>query len=470
MKLVARLLLIFSLLLAASLAASPASAQTAPAPANTDGMCPISLDLNQEEHDAYIGFNVALSWLDGYYGTDGFQAQLNAIITKQWPVKKVIEVGPVFLEKTLNLVDQAQLRNVIAQTVGLDNQAWKDFEYDMRHVSIFSDFLPNRYHQFTAKTKKLTDAIQNLPASSFKYKVYSAHQADTLRARAITAIANMAIFLGRWDILNRAIAEQRAAGAGKQFLFTSLSLTAGALLGASIVYAAPAVAAVGTFAVTSLDGIVAANIARIGGQIFGGVLMGAVGAPTGLLLTDTTSSVMEALRRASNGHTVYACELDKQMQDWRARGVSPYLSASLLGGMVGLGGGLTTLFGLSAKVALAATSFGVGVAEAYTLGQVGDNEMKALAEYQLAVQAQAAGNNVEARLHLEQSRYYAQLAGARLVEGLAVGALSVSIASEFGPALREGQELIRVVIANSSDTLPMALNIMVETAKQLFVH
>jgi hypothetical protein len=461
---IAKHFLTFILILLASF---QSSAETTPAESDDSTVCRVSLELNQEEKSAYIGFHAALSHLQGYYGTDRFQLKLNEIIAKQWPEKKVIEISPVFMEKILNLVDQQYLRDSIAKTIGLDSDEWSDFERKMKYVLLAGYTTENKYGQFTKKTEQLVNKIKNIDRNQMKKKTADKYEADVLKARAVTQIANMAFFLGRWSILNNEIAQNRADAAGKQLLFNAMTLSASGLLVASLVYAGPVVVGAGVFASSlTTDVVVAAQFARLG-QIAAGVGMGVVGAPTALLFTDSTSAVMEAGRNAANNHSVYACELDKQMKNWKRKGVSPYISASIVGGGVGAVGGVLTLSAAGAKVVLLATSFGVGFAELETLGQINVNGMKALAEYRLAIQANDQGDNATARLHLQKSRDYAQKSGEKLLEGIVVGALSLAIGSEFKAALHEGEAMIRVVFANSSDTLPMALGIAKDSVQQL---
>jgi hypothetical protein len=456
---------VFRYLLLAVLVILSAQPSWAAEPIPLSDTCPVSLDLNPEEHDAYIEFHARLSHLLNYYGHDSFASKLNEIITTQWPEKKVIEISPIFMEKVLNLVDQQYLKDSIARTIGLNHPAWQEFERVMKRVTLMTYTTENKYGAFTKKTEALIKAIETVPRKYMKPQVYSAEQAGVLKARAISRIANMTVFLARWDIINREITKQRGEAAGKQLLLNTVSVAAGGLLIASIVYSGAIVAGAGTFAASfASDAVVAAQLARLG-QVVGGMGMGVVGAPTTVLLTDSTNAVLEAQRQAADNHSVYACELDQQMKEWKARGVSPYLNAALVGGSVGAVG-VVTFTTLGAQTILYSTALSVGIAEAYMLGQINDYGMKSLAEYNMAIKAHERGDDEEARAHLRKSREYAQAGGQSVIQALVVGALSISIASEFGPALRDGEAAIRVMFANSSDTLPTALGIAMDSVRQ----
>lgn len=431
-------------------------------------LCPVDLALNNEESQAFGMFHARLSHLGNHYGKSTFQAKLNQIVTEHKPSDKVIELGTTFLEKTLNLIDQAYLRNSIASTIGLNNQKWGEYERVMKKVTLMTYGTENKYGRFTRTTEALIQEIKNTPRQRMGIPNLTAEQANVLRARAISQIANMNIYLAKWSIINSEISKQRAAAAAQQLFFNMLSFGAGTVLVASIIYAGPIVLGAGTFAASfAADVVVAANLARLG-QVLAGVGMGAVGAPTGLLLTDSTTAVMEAQRVASNSHTLYACELDRQLNQWRSRGTGPYFEAAVIGGTIGFGGGALTLTALGSKVIMGATYFGVAVAQLYTLGMLNENSMKALAEYKLAVEEINKGNREAAVEHLKKSRDY-DLAGKQyLIQGVVVGALSASLGTSFKAAILQGEEAIRVLFANSSDTLPMALGIALDSINTFF--
>lgn len=460
MKIVGLWFIIFSIILNTSLGwANTAAAQ--------ENMCPVNMALSQAERDVFIGFHARLSHLNRHYGKNTFQAKLNQIIAQEWPVQKVIEISPTFMERALNLIDQQYLKDAIASTIGLDHPLWNEFERVMKKVTLLTYTTENKHGKFTRKTEELISAINSLSQRQMKTPNTTREQRDILKGRAVTRIANMVIYLERWSIINVEITKQRAEAAGRQLFLNALGLTAGGVLIASIVYAGPIVAGAGAIgAKLSADIVIAAQLARLG-QVIAAAGMGAAGAPTGLLLTDTTAAVLEAQRLSANNGTVYACELDRQINAWKQEGVSPYLKAALVGGSIGLGGGVLTLSQAGAKVVLLATTFGISVAQLYTLGQINDNSMKSMAEYRLAMEEHEKGNNEQARIHLQNSRRYAQEANESLLETIVVGALSASISTGFKAALLEGESAIRVLFANSSDTLPMAVGIATESIQQL---
>lgn len=461
MNFVVRLFLILSLTLSAT-AALANSMQEDP------NLCPVDLALNNEESHALGMFAAHLSHLQDHFGKPSFQGKLNQIITEHKPGDKVIELGTTFFEKTLNLIDQAHLKNSIASTIGLNNEKWEAYRRVMMRVTMLTYGTENKHGRFTRTTEALIEEIKRIPRKNMGIPNLSVEQANVLRARAISQIANMNLYLAKWTIINAEIVKQRGAAAAQQLFFNMLSFGAGTVLVASIIYAGPIVLGAGTFAASfAADVVVAANLARLG-QVLAGVGMGAVGAPTGLLLTDTTTAVMEAQRLANNNHSNYACELDRQLNQWRARGAGPYFEAAVVGGTIGFGGGALTLTAAGAKIIMGATYFGVSIAQLYTMGQLNDYSMKALAEYRLAIEEINKGNRDAAILHLQRSRDYDVAGKQNLLQGIVVGALSVSLTQSFKTAILQGEEAIRILFANSSDTLPMALGIAQESIQSFF--
>ncbi len=390
-----------------------------------------------------------------HFGKPTFQSKLNQIIANAWPTEKVIEVGPTFMERVLNLVDQQYLKDIIAATVGLDHPQWYPFERVMRRVTLHNGGTENKWGRFTREAEALIAAI------------HAVRKPEVLKARAVTQIANMVVFLERWTIINQAIVQQKGAAAGRQLLLGAVSVAAGGLLIASLVYAGPIVAGAGAFgAGFATDAVVAANLARLG-QVAAAGGLGFAGAPTALLLTDSVSVMLEAERAAADNRTILVCEIDKQMSAWKERGVSPYMQAALVGGGIGFGGGLLTLSAAGSKVILAATTFGVGVAQLYALGQLNEAAVQSIAEYRWAIEQQALGNNERARYHLRRSRAYAVQARQRGLESIILASLSASIGGSFKSALLEGESAILKMFANSSDTLPMSVDIGLDTLQNL---
>ncbi len=424
--------------------------------------CPVNLALNFEERQAFVGFNSRLSHLRSHFGKASFQVELNRIIAEQWPMTKVIEASPVFLEKLLNLVEQQHLKDSIAQTVGLKHPLWLAFDRTMKKVTLHSQRKADHAQTFTLKTQQLLEAIQKLEWRDRKQTQISFAELELYKARTVTRLANMVIYIERCSLINGEIIRQKGAASSRKLMLGTIGLTAAGVLVASVILSGPIVGGASTFAASfSTDAIVAGQLAKLG-QIIAGAGLGAAGTPTTLLLTDATSSLWEGRRRSLNNDTVMACELDKQMAAWRKRGVSPYLSAALAGGMIGVGGGALTLHKAGARVVLLGTTFGVGVAQLYSAYKLSDNTMRSLAEYRLAIEQQALGNNSQARLHVQNSRHYANLAKESGLETILIAVLSVAIGQSFKTALVEGEKAIRVIFANSTDTLPLAIDISKE--------
>lgn len=425
--------------------------------------CPVNMALNREEHDAFVEFNVRLGPLWKHFGKDSFQFQLNKIVEGHWPTARVIELTPTFMERVLNLIDQQYLKDSIARTIGFDVPEWVEFERDMRTVTVFNGILRTKYGLWAKKVEALTKKIKTAYGSQFLTPGLTKEERQLLKAQAISRVADMSVYLQRWDILNRAIIDQKGAAAGKQLLMSSIGLTAGGLMIASLVYTGPIVAAAGAYGASlSTDVILAAQLARLG-QVAAASGLGAAGTPTALLLTDTAAVLLRAQRDSANRGTVYACEIDQQISEWKKKGVSPYVKATVVGGTIGFGGGLLTLTPVGARAILVASTFGVGVAQLYAAGKLHENTVLSLAEYQMALEAHKKGDNEKAREHLRKSRVYAQQAGERALETIVVAPLATHVTFHFRSALLQGEAAIRAVFANSSDTLPMSLGIAQES-------
>ncbi len=429
--------------------------------------CPVNLALGQEEHNAFISFNARLSHLQRYYGTPMFMTELNEILATEWPEDRVIDISATFMERVLNRVEQEYLKDSIAASLGLDNQHWWEFERVMRNVTLFGRLSGNKHGAFTRKTLALMEAIKRTPAKYFRTQGLNAEEREVYKARAISRLANMVLYIERWSEINREIAKLRAEASGRQLMIGTLGLTSAGILVASLVYAGPIVTGAGAFAGKfAADTIVATQLIRLG-QAASGALLGGVGGPITLLLADSTTTILQAQRMSADNGTVYVCELDRQIQEWRERGVGPYLGVAALGAGSGMLGGVLTFHKVGAQVVLHATSFGVAVMNLYSLGQLHDNSMRSLAEYKLAQIEMERGNRPKAKEHLRNSRAYAQRSGERLLESIIVTALSASIGAGFKAALFEGEAAIRILFANSSDTLPLAAGVAIEAISDL---
>ncbi len=428
-------------------------------------MCPISMELNRMEQDAYIGFHGRLSHLNGHYGKNSFDAKLNELLELHWPTAKVIETSPLFVEKVLNKVEQQYLLHAIASTIGLDHPEWDQFFRVMRRITLnfYSPGTTENHQLFSRRTETLMTTIRDLSLRKMKKKNTTQEEADVIKARALTMIANMFIFLERQSNINREIIMLRAQAARAAFTFNLIRYGSIGLLIASTVYAGPIIAIAGAAARGLIaDVVIASQMAKLG-QIAAGGGLGFVGAPVGYALTSSSSAMYQAQTNSLNNGTVYACELNKKFEEWRNQGASPYMKAALTGGGLGLFGGALTLTRAGAQVVLYATTFGVGVGQLYALNQMNENSMRGLAEYRLALMAQENGNNELAKEHLRNSRRYFQIAGEKRIESIVISILSISFAAgDFRAALIQGEDMIRVMYANSSDTLPQAFQSAVD--------
>ncbi len=423
-------------------------------------MCPLSMELNDMEKDAYIGFHGRLSRLNSHYGKDSFDTKLNELLQLEWPTTKVIDTSPLFVEKVLNKVEQQYLIHAIASTIGLDHPQWDSFFRVMRGVTLYVYENPRgigNSQLFAKNTEKLMTTIRDLPLRKMKKKNVSQEEASLLKARALTMIANMHIYLERQSAINGELLRLRVQALKAKFTFNLIRYGAIGILVVSTIYAGPLIAIAGTAARGLVaDIIVGSQLAKLGQVVAGGGL-GVVGAPVGYALTSSSSAMYQAQTDSLNNGTVYACELNKKFQEWKSQGASPYLSAAVKGGGLGLIGGALTLTRAGAQIVLYGTTFGVGVGQVYALSQMNDNTMRGLAEYRLAIMAQESGDNELAKKHLRQSREYFKIAGEKRIESLVISILSISFASgDLRAALLNGEDMIRVMYANSSDTLPQA--------------
>lgn len=424
-------------------------------------MCPISMELNSMEKDAYIDFHVRLSSLRNHFGKDSFGVKLSSALEEQWPTAKVIETSPLFVEKVLNKVEQQYLMHAVASTIGLDHPSWDAFSRVMRRVTLnfhSPGMTENAHGLFSKKTEKLMAAIRDVPLKKMKTKKITEEDAAILKGRALSMIANMYIYLEQQSLINQEIIHLRAQAAKAKFFFNMVRYGSVALLVASTMYAGP-ILAMASLAARGLvaDAVIAAQMAKLG-HVVGGATLGAVGSPLGHAFISSSGAMYEAKNNSLNNGTVYACELNKKFEEWRRRGASPYLKAAVIGGGVGIAGGAMTLSKTGAQVVLFAATSSVGIGQTYALYGINDNSMRGIAEYKMAVIAQDSGDNELARAHLRKSRDYFQVADQKKMEALVIGILSMSFAAgDLKAALTQGEDMIRVVFANSADTLPQAI-------------
>lgn len=435
--------------------------------------CPTRIVFSSEESLRFRLFAMRLESLRAHFGKDSFEIALSKILQREDPEAKVTEVSPVFFERVRNLVDQQYLKHSVAKLIGLKSPQWRSFEKTMRDVTQFGE--PIKYFREDSFAKDTLELIRALESSANSAPSASSSHSSVLgsidqrkleAARAVTSLANMYIYIERWNFLNKEIRKHQI----NRTLLIGLSVTAGAVLVASTIYAGSIVAAAGAIGASfSTDVVVASQLARLG-QVMAGVGLGAVGAPTAVLLKDSTSILFEAQMNSKNNNTLYACELDKLIAEWKNRGISPYLNASLIGGSIGFGGGMLTLSKLGAKVVLYATTFGVGVVQLYAVSVLSDHAMNALAEFRLAREAMDRGDKERAIYHLHRAREHTKSGKEAFLDTLLVAILTGAISKDFSTALKKGEEMIRALYANSADTLPQAVDIGISALKEMMAQ
>lgn len=421
--------------------------------------CPVNVDFNDQERQALRMFNLRLEGLMRSYGRSSFQTDLSNILEREFPDKKVTEISPAFYERVLHLIDQQYLWNDIELTVGKNDPLWwGTFKRLMQNVTHYHYGLRNWESDRLQQTaEQLAEKIQNLTPSQMRKRGLSEEEANIIKARALTSLQDVYMYIVRQEIINTEISRVRMNNRLGQLALIALGLVPGGIVVATTIRAGVIIAAASRFAASyATDAIVAARLARTG-QILGGAGIGAVGAPSALLATDVANILLTASRMSENNDTLYLCELNNQIQLFRSRGVRPYLKAIAVGGSIGLVGGSLTLTAIGARTVLYATAFGVGVAQLYSVGAISANTLYALAEYRKAQEAMDAGNRELAIQHLQQARQYTQEASEAFLDALIISVLSGAISREFSTALREGEQLIRTLFASSTDTLPTAL-------------
>ncbi len=427
--------------------------------------CSARIIMNKDEKLSLLKFSTKLERLRRYYGKPSFDSELAKILLNENPETRVLEVSSVYLEKMRNLVEQQHLKHSIAKLIGLKDPAWRNFDRMMKNITELGD--PIKYFQRQRFADETLSLIQRIEKSGISNEVdmnskQTQSSASSVEiARAVTQLANMYLYLEHWSLLNQQIRQYNV----NKVMLVGLAVTAGGLLVASTIYAGSIVAAAGAIGASfSTDVVVAAQLARLG-QVMAGATLGAVGAPTALLLKDTTTILFEAEKRSKNRNTLYACELENLIAEWRQKGFSPYLTASLVGGGLGLGGGMITLTKAGAQAVLYSTAFGVGVVELYAISAVSENTLYALREFRLAREAADQGKNEEAVYHLHRAREFTKDGKEAFLDALLVGVLAGAIAKDLPNALKKGESIIRAMYANSSDTLPQALEIGTEALK-----
>jgi hypothetical protein len=429
--------------------------------ASGDGPCSATMELTMKERDAIGMFHAYLSHLLYKYGKPDFEEALGKIVANSWPRAKVIQVAPTFYERAVNLVDQERLKNSIALTVGLDSPLWDPFNKDMGKITLMDGFAevpggyrPGRAPTLEKQTMKLLAAIRG--SQPPPKRGFTREEFEQVKAEAIARVSEMYSYLMRWSMINRGLIDERGAASAKKIAVIGVGMIGAGVLVSTMMVSGPLVAGAGAYAGSlSTNPVVSALLVKLG-EAAAGSLLGVVGAPAVHVIKDANHTLSEAGKRSANLQTSYACELSRQIDEWKAEGGGPYLSAALYGGAMGLGGGALTFTRASAQVVLYATGFGVGVAQLYSLGKMSSLAMESLAYYKLAEEAEAAGEHEKAVKLLYHSRDLAQDAREKGLESIIIGVLTHYLTEHFRTAMVEGENAIRVLYANSADTLPLA--------------
>jgi hypothetical protein len=438
----------FALLILALLISVP------PARAAEESSCPRTMALTMRERDAIGMFHARLSHLLYKYGKPDFEASLEKIVKESWPKAKVIQVSASFVERALNMVDQARLRHAVALTAGLDNEAWDIFEREMKRVTLMDGYVVTKWDQFPKQTIKLYEAIKKSRPSN-KNSV-SPEQYEVLKAEAIARVSDMASYLLRWSVINRGLLDERAAVAHKQLAVIGIGVIGGGVMVSTMIASGAIVAGAGAYAGSlSANPATAALLTKLG-EVAGGVALGVVGAPAAQAISDSHRTYSEAKKQSENLQTSFSCELGKQMKAWKDRGASPYLTAALYGGGLGAVGGTLTLSRVGSQVVLYGTTGAVAIAQTSTLLEAGSLSWQSIEYFRLAQEASDAGDHDKALKLLFKARDLSQEAQSKGLESVIIATLSAYIVGNFRTAMVQGEQAIRTMYANSADTIPLA--------------
>lgn len=448
------LLMTLAIEIAAPAMPAMASGSSTPAPADNGSPCAISNELSEKEQYNYLMFNARLSHLLDHFGKPTFEAKLKEIVEGGWPRTKMIQVSPIYFERLQNLVDQQRLKDSIARTIGLDSKEWAGFESQMRGISLHSGTGNDLNNPFDKVSIQLLKAIGRYgwPSES----KLTREEKEVIRAEALARVSTMHAFLQRWRVLNGEIIDQRAEASAKTVAMVAIGLVGAGVLASTLVISAPIVGAAGTYAATLSTNPLVASLLVKTAETAAGAAIGFYGAPGATLVQDSYHAISEANKRSANGQTVLACELGKTGDQWRQIAGGKLLSSALTGASMGLAGGALTFTAASAKVVLWGTGFGVGVAQLYAIGKLGQTALESLNYYKLAEESEDAGNHALAVEQLKKARDLAQEAGEHGLESIIIGALSYHVATHFRHALHEGESAIRQLYAASADTIPTA--------------
>jgi hypothetical protein len=417
--------------------------------------CAANMELSLEEQSAIGMFHARLSHLRNHWGRPTFEAKLKQLVGQHWPQTKVIEISPAYMEKVLNLVDQARLKNSIELTIGTDEEEWQWFDQTMRTISILGMTGQSMARPLDKMALSLLQKISKAPK---KDKTISPERYELVKAEALTRLADMHTWLLRWRVLNGQMLDDHAAAAAKTVAMVAIGLVGAGVLVSTLFVAAPIVAGAGAMtAGVSSSPVVSALLVKVA-ETAAGSAIGFFGAPAAILAQDSYQAVSEAAKQSANRQTSFSCELSIEIEKWQEKAPGRLASAAALGAGIGAVGGAMTFSTYSAKLVLYATGLGVGVAQLYAMGQMSVNTIESLAYYRMAQEAQSAGDHIMAVRHLQKARDLAQQAGAFGLETIIIAVLSYHVSKHFMHALHEGSGAIRKLYAASADTLPTAAN------------
>lgn len=423
--------------------------------------CPTSLDLRFEERGDVTMFHAQLSHLRRHYGKPGFEQKLQELVKKHWPEAKRIEISPTYWERVLSIVDMQRVRHFAVTLLreedskgykGLQDEDYYWFDHHMKHIMLTGSTAGDLRHPLD----RMTENVIKKMARSKAPKGTSKEEWELVKAEGIARVSEMFTFLSRWRVINGKIIDAKgAAAARKMAIFALGAIGAGVLVGTMVV-SGPLIGGAGAAAGGMSSNPVVAGLLIKVAETAAGSLLGIVGAPAAMMVQDSYLMLSEADKQSKNNFTDLNCELMKRIEIWKSHAAEEYLTAAVTGGALGLAGGALTMTRAGAQMVLYATGFGVGVAQLFALGKMSIKTVEALAHYRMAEEALEAGNRDLALQLLHKARDLSQEAGEKALESIILGVLSYYLTQNFRGAMKNGAGAIRVLYANSADTLPMA--------------
>jgi hypothetical protein len=412
--------------------------------------CPQAKQMSPAETEAYLLFYAKLSHLLPFYGKPSFEGKLKSIVSEQWPRIRLGDVSYLFYERVQNLVDRARLQNLITQTIGTDAPEWKAFNWIVHDIYVHQETGHNLLHPLAPTTEKLLRALSNWKSRSKDEAISS------LRAETILRVTDHYVQLTRWRALNGDIMDERAAASAHSAALLGIGLVGAGVIVGTTVLSGPMVAGAGVIgAGASGNPVVAALLAKLA-ESAAAAALGFAGAPAAVATQGAYLTYTEAAKRSANDNTSFSCELSRQVDDWKGRAGGELLSSALYGASIGMGGAVLTFNPIAAKAVLYSAGFGTAVGQAYAVGKMSQKTIESLAWYKAAQQAEAAGDQAEAKRLLRLARDAAQEAGDQGLQSILIATLSVQVGMSFKQALAQGETAIRQLWAASADTVPSA--------------